>query len=387
MKQFFTLALALLAGATAAVSAEPAYRLKSVTDYGYAMNYVYEWNELNQLEKMSTEFNNTPMYYLYYYDEAGNNVKTDMYSDMIGLGEYKHRQTYNYEYNDKNQLVLRTALSYVSFQDEPLKTLPMKWFYNDLGNVVQCVTYRDQECTDVGQQVDFVYDPETNLLVQESDLTYDLEAKELLPTYKYTYSYDENGRLVDIARGSYNASGTFSGIERHTGYVYDEDGDLIESFTSTANINSKQSQLVYTYDKDIAADQIIYPLLVEDDLVLKTGRLSMIEHMVLGINEYSRADNGDMVLLYEWTYEYDDITGGDAIETITDNASANLAVSINGGMMTFGGVDVKSAKVYTVDGRLVLSAPALIGGALPVSGLADGVYVVSTPAGSAKFVK
>lgn len=390
MKKIFTLALAMLAGVSATMSAqtmptEPIYRLKAMVDYGYAMSYDYEWNEQNQLVKLSTELNNQPMYYVYYYDEAGNNDKTEMYRDMNGLDDFELKQVYNYVWNDKNQLVKRNALSYVSFSDEPLKTLPMVWIYNDKGLMVQCITYRDQECTDIGQNIEYVYD-ENDRLVQESDMTYDLEAKELKPSYLYTYSYDAEGRLVDIARGSYNASGVFSGVERHTGYIYDEDGDLIETFISTANIESKQSQSKYTYNKDISADQIVYPWLVEDDFVLKTGRLGMSNHMVVEIDDYSRADNGDMVLLFEWTYDYEDVEGN-GIETVTDNSAAELAVSINGGMMTFGGADVKSAAVYTLDGRLVMSAPALLGGALPVDGLADGVYVVSTPVGSAKFVK
>lgn len=385
MKKFFTLALALLAGVSATVQAEPKYRLKAVVDYGYAMSYDYEWNEQNQLVKQSTEFNNQPMYYVYYYDEAGHNDKTEMYRDTNGTGDFVLKQEYEYVWNDKGQLVKRNALSYVSFSDEPLRTMPMVWIYNDKGLMVQCLTYIDQECTTIGQKAEFVYD-ENDLLTQESALTYDMEAKELKPSYLYTYSYDEAGRLVDIARGSYSATGAYSGVERHTGYIYDEDGDLIETFISTANIESKQSQSKYIYDKAIPADEVVFPWLVEDDFVLKNGRLGMSNHMVVEIDDYSRADNGDMILLYEWTYDYEEIDNS-GIETVADNAAAELAVSINGGMMTFGGADVKSAKVYTVDGRLVMSAPALLGGALPVSGLADGVYVVSTPVGSAKFVK
>ncbi len=381
MKKFFTLALAIAAGASMNAFGEAKYRLSRVIDEQYAINNVYQWNDQNQLVKLSTDVDDY-VYYLFFYDEAGNINKVELYRDEDGLDNYRLNIVYRYEYNSDNQLVKREADNYVSFSDVPLPSMPMVWVYDTEGHIVQRITYRDQACTQIGQEVNYLYN-DKGQLIQESDRTMDLETQSLQYSYRITFTYDENGNLVDKAYASYSQSAYV--INKHDFYVWDENGDLTEWYTTSALTTAKVSQYLYSYDLDVPAEEVIYPWIPEENFVLETSIHSRVKHMVMNIDQKSRNDSGDMVLLYEWTYLYDELKN-DAIETVAAD-NAEVAISLDGDMITFGNADVKSAKVYTIDGRLVLDAPALMAGKLPVSGLAKGAYVVTTAAGSAKFVK
>ncbi len=108
MKKFFTLALAIAAGASMNAFGEAKYRLSRVIDEQYAINNVYQWNDQNQLVKLSTDVDDY-VYYLFFYDEAGNINKVELYRDEDGLDNYRLNIVYRYEYNSDNQLVKREA--------------------------------------------------------------------------------------------------------------------------------------------------------------------------------------------------------------------------------------------------------------------------------------
>lgn len=386
MKKFFTLALALGVGAAVCVNAENIYRLKSVKDDQYATKKLYFYDDNNVLIKYDTDVEPN-FYHDYTYNEDGLLIRDELWLDRTGLGDYFRNIYYDYTYTEDGLLDTRTGYTSASFTNyEPLFSGMMKWVYDLEGKVVEVLTYAKPEISEASlTQTDEYYYNEKGLV---SRIDYSHPAEIGSSTWEMAnrdeYTYDEKDRLVEITHWavSTNALSVF----KHTFFVYDHRDDLIETYETGTNVNNKQSSHEYYYD-DIPVSQVIYPYSIEENKILigaNANQFNRMAHRCLMSMDYSVADDGSLALLFEWEYDYDVIQGA-GIEGV--EAAPAFEASVADGVLTLAGVSAdSSARIYDLEGRLLKSV-SRVGAGVPVGSLAEGVYVVSTDAGSVKFVR
>ena len=113
--------------------------------------------------------------------------------------------------------------------------------------------------------------------------------------------------------------------------------------------------------------------------------------MLVERNEYMPDDiTGGLVQIINWVYDYDEIEGINGIEAIEKiNAlGARILPEVNGDVLTLNGVTNASVvSIYDLNGRKVFAGGNNTGNTVNVSSLEKGIYMVTTPEGSAKFVR
>ena len=147
----------------------------------------------------------------------------------------------------------------------------------------------------------------------------------------------------------------------------------------------------YLYNEDVRSENVIYPVTDIDALFDNSVQYSDYKFMLVERNEYMPDDiTGGLVQIINWVYDYDEIEGINGIEAIEKiNAlGARILPEVNGDVLTLNGVTNASVvSIYDLNGRKVFAGGNNTGNTVNVSSLEKGIYMVTTPEGSAKFVR
>lgn len=259
----------------------------------------------------------------------------------------------------------------------------MVWEY-DVNDLLVCrKSYRDLECTKLTMVENYYYNDEGQRIRMQTDIQNITESE---TNSRLNFYYDEEGRVIHTEICELSSTGT-SSIRQNKFYVYDEAGDLVESYVTGTAVNVKSSSNTYTYS-NVPASRVVYPLNVEDDFVLESSVFPMMAHQC-DMEIFSSSGNDGLVPLFEYEYEYEEFEiGKDGIEAVAIPGNGLLThAEVSGDVVTLHGAsNVNQARVYGLDGRMLLSVPVQ-GNTFSVAGLASGVYTLSTSAGSVKFVR
>ena len=233
------------------------------------------------------------------YDERGNITKIATWQKNEGVWIYACYV--EYEYNDKNQKVVRTN-------------------YNNFGNGFElCGIYRysyDEEGRMSEWTLEFAGVEEFNKgIIEYNEAGYKIsETKQSYNSATYylenanltEYEYDANNNVTRIAVSAWDA-GVWT-LQSATVNEYDENGNCITSEQKTAS-GTVQKRKVYTYDTSISAENVYYFPNPEDDFPqLPAGRKNLLKSF-----EFYAQNADDMQLSYVTTYElsYEVIEGSE----------------------------------------------------------------------------
>lgn len=205
-------------------------------------------------------------YIIYTYDENGNRLTRENYNNM-GDPEFSLGGTYRYSYNEDNKMT-----QWEMYLGGTSLVQSCNYTYNDEGQII----------LELGKEKIF------------SD---DLE-----DSWKTEYFYDTNGNLTEKKTYYYN-SGTwvYNSANR---YEFDQNNNCIQwDMLTGTNVSARNK---YTYDTDIAQNELIYPDHPEsyvDDFVQMKNMLQLSE-------QYRTDNSGNLQFVKKFGYHYQSVTSG-----------------------------------------------------------------------------
>lgn len=270
----------------------------------------------------------------------------------------------------------------------------------------------------------FSYDSSSGLLT-EINVYYEQEGQEPILMTRHTYQYDENGKVARqdtytpgmstpstyttysykgfedrISRQvnySYNYSEQRMQIDSQVDYVYTDEGAISEINEYNSDRTMLVQQKVYDCSEGFSIRETVYPYdYVESFFGVQTPAFEITSEPITfyelkAYNEYDGQTHTADMFEYVYTTVKGDLPdvpdNPNAIATVNGDAAPSLRLSLAGDLLTVDGC--RAADVVTLtdmQGRTVL-APTPYAAGISLDGLAAGAYILTTPAGSAKFVK
>ena len=398
MKKIITLSAAVAFGLANMAQAETTYRLAQFVDEqgGGAELEKFEYDSSNRLVRQYSNMLVGNLRTDYTYNDKGQVVMEEGWQDksVSGLDEnYEQRYYVEYEYDEQGRVVARKT--YNKLGSAPMMFSGMYvWEYDNAGRLAKMLDYTDENRQNLLQEVLYYYN-------ELGQLSYTQDRINNFGTWednsRVEYVYDALGRITEIGSGKIT-DGTYK-ADRYEFFVYTDEGEeelnpdavLDETYLTGAGRRTKQKMVKYLYNEDVRSENVIYPVTDIDALFDNSVQYSDYKFMLVERNEYMPDDiTGGLVQIINWVYDYDEIEGINGIEAIEKiNAlGARILPEVNGDVLTLNGVTTASVvSIYDLNGRKVFAGGNNTGNTVNVSSLEKGIYMVTTPEGSAKFVR
>ena len=398
MKKIITLSAAVAFGLANMAQAETTYRLAQFVDEqgGGAELEKFEYDSSNRLVRQYSNMLVGNLRTDYTYNDKGQVVMEEGWQDksVSGLDEnYEQRYYVEYEYDEQGRVVARKT--YNKLGSAPMMFSGMYvWEYDNAGRLAKMLDYTDENRQNLLQEVLYYYN-------ELGQLSYTQDRINNFGTWednsRVEYVYDALGRITEIGSGKIT-DGTYK-ADRYEFFVYTDEGEeelnpdavLDETYLTGAGRRTKQKMVKYLYNEDVRSENVIYPVTDIDALFDNSVQYSDYKFMLVERNEYMPDDiTGGLVQIINWVYDYDEIEGINGIEAIEKiNAlGARILPEVNGDVLTLNGVTNASVvSIYDLNGRKVFAGGNNTGNTVNVSSLEKGIYMVTTPEGSAKFVR
>ena len=398
MKKIITLSAAVAFGLANMAQAETTYRLAQFVDEqgGGAELEKFEYDSSNRLVRQYSNMLVGNLRTDYTYNDKGQVVMEEGWHDksVRGLDEnYEQRYYVEYEYDEQGRVVARKT--YNKLGSAPMMFSGMYvWEYDNAGRLAKMLDYTDENRQNLLQEVLYYYN-------ELGQLSYTQDRINNFGTWednsRVEYVYDALGRITEIGSGRIT-DGTYE-ADRYEFFVYTDEGEeelnpdavLDETYLTGAGRRTKQKMVKYLYNEDVRSENVIYPVTDIDALFDNSVQYSDYKFMLVERNEYMPDDiTGGLVQIINWVYDYDEIEGINGIEAIEKiNAlGARILPEVNGDVLTLNGVTNASVvSIYDLNGRKVFAGGNNTGNTVNVSSLEKGIYMVTTPEGSAKFVR
>ena len=399
MKLFITSALAIAAAAPVVASAQDnamvtLERLERVVDseYGEYYDFVYEDDsdrvkEINEFFTMRTRIG-------YGYDDKGLCTREALYQEIDG--KYYEVCYYDYIYDDNGRI------SKVALYNNLKPTLPDSKaelsiteyrVYNDKGQLESTETYWDEAKLVPYAKQQFVYN-EDGSMAEETETQYDMATSFVVYINHKIYTYNEQGKVQTVCVETPESDTSLNlAVSGWINYVYSADGNLQERYRTSGRTNNpeyKVERAVFMVDESVPASSVIYPKTPQP--YRESDDYALLVNQLVALDDYKADDDTGLagaIPFFSWEYYYDVIQRPAGVEEIVTNTfgSRLAGATVDGGVLRLHGVTgVNDLRIVDLNGRVVKTA-ASAGNKINVADLASGVYVLSTSAGNAKFVR
>lgn len=386
-KILFTL---LCAATTLQATAQDQYLVERSSEY---TQNKYRFNSHNLLDSLwqCDPYNYIDHYDLYFYD--GDDVLTniDGYQMLNGSADYVKTSYLIFERNDKRQITSRTNFNWFVSQQNFQEGGRMEYTYRDDGQLDYVVTkFRDFNGSYFDAQFDsYTYDG-LGRLTQLSIESVDFEDPSVkYPVIREDWTYDgDSDRPLTMRH--WDLQEDITPVEKSKSeYVYDEYGNVLEkndySCSKSGAYHLEQSYK-YTYDYGTTTERVHYP----QDFDVPEMVWQRAKHKILTQEWWTINDNDDsFVHALTYIYTYDGKGSSGITRLVADNNLLKVRFSddksritiLTGGKMAQGKV-----QIFTLGGYMAVSAQA-DSGAIDISHLGRGTYILSVGGKKVKFVK
>lgn len=394
MKHFYLIMLALGLSASAA-SAETHNYVREINSENGFETYLYSYTETGKLAEgvhMTAEQPEFNSRYTFEYDAAGRPVAQHYYQNLQNTEnpeEYVAVSQIAYVYDAAGCLTERTVYSlYNGEPTEPELGSVYRLTYTAAGVLDKVEVFPAHSPETASQTTYYTYDAKGRITAKDSYMA--LYGPTQLAT-RTTYSYNaKTDRLEQEILYTYYPGENRLGIDLYVDYVFNDDGSMksIDEYNNTRLMLLQQH--LYLYDDNKTIENPVYPLDIEEELlgvqvsVYELTAKPMTGYELRNFNEYS-----GLVELYDTCYytwldqpSTPKVPGGIAdINADSDNA---LRVKVEGNRLLFAGAEAgAAAQIVNAAGAVVRTSKASV--AIDLTGLAAGVYVVTSGGRSAKF--
>lgn len=396
MKKIISSVFALSAVFTPmAVSAQDAgtetfYRLAQMVDQD-DMYYRFEYDSEDRVVKIE-ELTLDRAYNEYTYDSKGQCVRESTWQEIpVSSGKYYNVGMVDYTYDEQGRMATR-ANSMCRNASDPASVMELQavayYSYDAEGRIHTVEYFWGADKLSRIQTNTYVYG-EDGKLEKELFTTFNSANQELY-TDEAIHTYGEDGRILKTCNMESDIDNGYKPVARSwVNYVYDEDGNLVERYKTgmTDSPANKQQSVTYTVDDNVPANRVIYPSVPESyygdtDWKDLRGQLVVMDEYVFDLDSHESA------LSHSWNFDYDEVERKAGIGSVeTQFGKSLICVTVSGDMLSLHGVaGAENVRIFDLNGRCVRKF-ASVGNTVNVGGLAGGVYVISTSAGIAKFIR
>lgn len=400
MKKIFTTAFALMAALTPLVTgaqeAASYQRLDRVYEPEYGEYYRFVYDDNTGLLQQVDEYFDMRVRTGYTYNDKNQCTRQTLYQEIPVSSNNLYATSY-YEFAYDEQGRMATSSLYGNFKPtDPASEFELQvieyFTYDSQGRLSDSETYWGSDKSTPYSKTERVYNT-AGLLSTITENQYDFGSGALASIMRTTYTYDEAGKPLTTCteKTPENSTDITPVVSAWTNYVYSADGNLEERYT-TGRVNSpdaKVTRMVFAVDENVPASEVIYPELPQP--YRESELYPLFVNQIITADEYYPDDDSGLAgpaPFYAWEYEYSTVGNHVGIAAADAVAGKRLSgATVDGDVLRLHGIlQAGSVRIVDLNGREVLSAPA-VANRVDVSGLAKGVYVVTTAAGSAKFVR
>lgn len=395
MKKIFTSVFALSAIlAPTAVSAQSesqvSYRLEQAVseEYGEYFKFAYDGDggrvaQIDEYFSMRTRVG-------FEYNDKGLCTRQTLFQEISGA--FVPTCYYEFAYDDQDRL-LTSALYNDLAAGKPNSKFELSvteyHTYGDNGQVSEIETFWDAERMVPYSVKTFTYNEAGKLAETNEDMFAYGTTNVLFITHEI-YTYNEQGNPLTVCTETSETGSRADLAPTHwMNYVYSADGNLEERYTTgrVNNPDAKLNRLVYMVDESVPASQVIYPVTPTE--YRESNVYDLFKNQIVAVDEYQTDDDTGVAGVepfFAWEYVYEENSLG--VESVESQFGKTLAgATVDGDVLRLHGVlAVDGARIVDLNGRVVKSFGAT-GNKIDVADLASGVYVVTTTAGNAKFVR
>lgn len=397
MKKFFTPAIAAISLLGMNAQAEDFHYLKEVRNTtGFDVtNYAYNKdNRVTHINHIDLDMGaQSSVERVIEYNDKGLVVAEIIWQDYY---ETEDRDQYictskvEYEYNDKDQLAVRTTyMADLTQFERPLnKNAIMKFSYNDKGQMIEVTTAFAINNGKIIQRDEYEYNDKGQL---DQKKTYSTNYTNNGLSYVIQYKYNEEDQISQIVANNYDPTYQSLVPSGYTEYKYDAQGNL----SALEQWNNSHSMLVskkeYTYSTEFTMEQTIYPLNFEDSFWNPDFcEFELVRQPIMTRSDYSINDNTSQLEFTEkYEYEYSLIRPeSTSVESVNDFAIGYSIVfkGIDAGRAILDGIASEdSVRLFDLEGRTIFSG--FYGNGVKVEELPAGTYFITSSKGVVKFAK
>lgn len=312
-------------------------------------------------------------------DDNGNVVLRKWYQIIDFVDRYTNK--IEYKYDDSNRITER--INYMDYGAGFVAQGHFRYVYDDNGLLVKKESlnvwtggvggYSDYSYADGKLQEELIYgvDP----LGSES---------EIVLLQKLGYEYNDKGDLERMTTFLKNQAGELYETQKAE-YKFDEVGNLLEvnEFLSKGGWQPASS-VKYTYDMNVSADNIVYPMDFDDLEMNYSDAYTYCQNKIVNDSTWIEFE-GSWGLYDVRNYSYEN-NPGTSVESVKVSEKSDLVVVNDGGMIYLPGTnDGEYVYIYDVNGNLLVAVTYTQSG-ISVSGLPNGVKLVKVGNREAKFL-
>lgn len=399
MKKFFTPAIAAISLLGMNAQAADFHYLKEVRNTtGFDVtNYAYNKdNRVTHINHIDLDMGaQSSVERVIEYNDKGLVVAEIIWQDYY---ETEDRDQYictskvEYEYNDKDQLAVRTTyMADLTQFERPLnKNAIMKFSYNDKGQMIEVTTAFAINNGKIIQRDEYEYNDKGQL---DQKKTYSTNYTNNGLSYVIQYKYNEEDQISQIVANNYDPTYQSLVPSGYTEYKYDAQGNL----SALEQWNNSHSMLVskkeYTYSTEFTMEQTIYPLNFEDSFWNPDFcEFELVRQPIMTRSDYSINDNTSQLEFTEkYEYEYTltrPTSTTNAVETVEGLGvgSSIIFKGIDAGRAILDGIASEdSVRLFDLEGRTIFSG--FYGNGVKVEELPAGTYFITSSKGVVKFAK
>jgi hypothetical protein len=305
--------------------------------------------------------------FTYSYDGANRLIQHMLYYWSYESSDWEVAEKTDYTYDEEG--VLQETLMYILEEGEWVLLLKTEYTYDDDGNMTKMLVsawYFNQWFE--YQRTEYTY--ENGNLTEEIMHEMDLEELMMLPLYKDSHTYDQNGNRTQTISQEWLDAWVNDYKEN---YTFDSNDNLLEriysEWTGDAWQNSDKSD--FTYNNDYGFDDLILPYFYA------TMFPELFNHLNHGGNSYLWNDGaGDWTLYDITTLHYSEL----GTTSIKENSSADVTVYPNPAQdfinIEFDNQDPDSQlELFDITGRKVLTTNLKGNQKVDISLLENGLYI------------
>lgn len=357
--------------------------LTEITSESSIVHSTFIYNEQGLVTRQDNSDDFGEYYMIFSYNDLNQLVRNDTYQDFQNSGEFILVSYVEYQYDENGRLSQRENYNYDQWSGGGyLKGARITYSYDEQGKMTEQVVnmaWGDEE--NLAQKIEYSYNEE-GLLAEELTLSADFfDPSNVTPSYKVTYTYDEEGRrtvMTDYYFDSFGENPDDPVLQGHTNYAYDDNGlYLYERVTPAGRTDSKNE---YTFLTE-SVEETVYPYDIE---AKETNFVyENIKKRIDVRTEYATDMNsGDLMVYDKYYYHYTPDPSGVGAVTMPESI---LNVRQEGDNIIIGGLNPgEKVTVYDLEGKPVAAGTAYAP-RISAPGLTAGTYIAVSPTGVVKF--
>lgn len=324
------------------------------------------------------------------YNDQGQLIQVALYQDkepykgVEHWREWKNMYKIHFTYNEAGQIATRyneNNIAGVGWKEGALS----EYTYNEDGILTGLNIYWDWEKSRQYQQVEYKFNEDGTY---SERITATMNSRGRLVVDKTeVYTYNEDGLLSEIREAAVDETDGMLNTSCYYRYTYDAQGNVVEIAKYGPSGTVVSTKHVFTYNMSLNSEDVAGPDYPEAWLTEFDYAMTHSPNAIATFEEWRTPTNiSELVKYDDWTVEYAPAEEVASVKAPIAAAYGPVAMArISADAITLPAMPKDALRIYTTDGRLVISTPAAQ--SVSIATLPAGAYILISGSDSFRFVK